>query len=559
MSNVLKVSLQETIRSLHEKGWSQRRIARELGIHRQTVGAYVASPAKCTTISTAGSEVDDGGKCTGNSTTGSDAPPDPKCTTISTTGPAGSEDDLAGGSAAGKPGRKSRCRALEGAIAAKVEMGLNAQRIYQDLVLEHGFADSYESVKRFVRGLKTSHPGRVWRIECLPGEEAQVDFGLGAPMVDAQGKRRRTWVLRVVLSYSRKAYSEAVLRQDTETFLRVLENAIRSFGGVPLTLNVDNLKAAVLKADWFDPEINPKLAEFCRHYGTHVLPCRPYTPQHKGKVERGVGYVKANALKGRTFESLAQQNRHLAHWESTVADKRIHGTTRRQVEACFAEERPHLLALPNSLFPSFQEARRSVHRDGYVEVAKAYYEAPPELIGRQVWARWDGRCVRLFNERMEQVRIHARLQPGRFSSSLGTGGLSTPVRHACNHWVAQASVLGEHCGHWAQAAADARGPEAIRAIMGLCGLIKTHSASSMDAACAKALKQGARRLKDLRRLLGESAEQSCFGFAESHPLIRDLGTYSDFINQTTHTQSNHDTPDQHPQTTRHEAAPVRAA
>jgi hypothetical protein len=222
-------------------------------------------------------------------------------------------------------------------------------------------------------------------------------------------------VLRVVLSHSRKGYSEAVLRQDTETFLRVLENAIRSFGGVPLTLNVDNLKAAVTKADWYDPEINPKLAEFCRHYGMSVLPCRPYTPQHKGKVERGVGYVKANALKGRVFGSLRELNEHLSHWAATVTDKRIHGTTRQQVAACFEKERTHLLPLAESLFPCFAEAQRSVGRDSFVEVAKAYYAAPPEFIGRKVWVRRDARCVRIFNERMEQVTLHTRLEPGRFS------------------------------------------------------------------------------------------------------------------------------------------------
>jgi hypothetical protein len=95
-----------------------------------------------------------------------------------------------------------------------------------------------------LRKLKVKESTRVWRIECHAGEEAQVDFGLGAPIVDEQRKRTRTWVLHVVLSHSRKGNSEAVLRQETETFLRVLENAIGSFGGAPLTLNVDNLKAA---------------------------------------------------------------------------------------------------------------------------------------------------------------------------------------------------------------------------------------------------------------------------------------------------------------------------
>ena len=131
-----------------------------------------------------------------------------------------------------------------------MEAGLSAQRIYQDLVEEKGFAGSYQSICRFVRQLKARQPQRVWRMECPPGEEMQVDFGLEAPIGQDDGKTRRSWVFRVVLSYSRKAYSEAVMRQDTESFLRCLENALRHFGGAPLLLNIDNSKAAVLKADW---------------------------------------------------------------------------------------------------------------------------------------------------------------------------------------------------------------------------------------------------------------------------------------------------------------------
>jgi transposase len=187
VSNVLKVSLQTTIYSLADRGWSQRRIAKELGINRETVGRYLrlAKPA--------------------NSTAGSD----------------GDQEAKPANSTAGKNGgRKSQCEPLIATIAAKVEVGLSAQRIYQDLVEENGFSDSYESVKRFVRKLKVRQPERVWRLECRPGEEVQVDFGLGAPIEDGKGKVRRSWVFRMVLSYSRKAYSEAVSRQDTETFLR---------------------------------------------------------------------------------------------------------------------------------------------------------------------------------------------------------------------------------------------------------------------------------------------------------------------------------------------------
>ena len=211
---------------------------------------------------------------------------------------------------------------------------------------------------------------------------------------------------------------------------------------MPLLLSVDNLKAAVLKADWFDPQINPKLAAFCRHYSIHLMPCRPRMPQHKGKIEQEVSYVRGNALKGRRFKSLAEENLFLRQWEENVADKRIHGTTCKQVAARFAEERPYLQPLPTSLFPCYQEARRNVGRDSFVEVKRAFYEAPPEYIGRQVWVRWDSRCVRIFNERLEQVQIHARLEAGKFSRILGAAGLSAPVLSSCRWWIERAALLG---------------------------------------------------------------------------------------------------------------------
>src|SRR5262249_42020878 len=160
-------------------------------------------------------------------------------------------------------------------------------------------------------------------------------------------KRRRTHVFRIVLSHSRKAYSEAVYRQTTEEFVRCLENAFWHFGGVPRVLVPDNLKAAVEQPDWYDPELNPKLRAFAEHYGLAILPTRPRMPRHKGKTEKGVGYVKDNALKGRVFASLEEQNRHLLDWEASVADLRVHGTTRRQVGKVFREvERPALQRLP---------------------------------------------------------------------------------------------------------------------------------------------------------------------------------------------------------------------
>jgi transposase len=205
--NVLKVSLQQSIQVLHGRGWSRRRIARELGIHRKTVASYVGGPK----------------------------PP------ISTAGSAGAEAAKAAISTAGSPaGRVSLCREFLPTITVAVTAGLSATRIHQDLVADHGFTGSYESVKRCVRGLVQRLALPYRRLECAPGEEMQVDFGQGA-WIEADGKRRRPHLFRAVLSHSRKGYSEVVWRQDTETFIRCCENAFRHFGGVTRTTVVDNL------------------------------------------------------------------------------------------------------------------------------------------------------------------------------------------------------------------------------------------------------------------------------------------------------------------------------
>jgi transposase len=434
-----------------------------------------------------------------------------------------------------KAGRPSLCESHRQRIDTKLESGLSAQRIYQDLVAEVAFSGSYQAVKRFVRQLQQRQPERVWRIEVAPAEEVQIDFGTGAWVVDGEGRRRRPWVLRVVLSCSRKAYSEAVFHQTTENLIRCLENAFRSFGGVPKVVNLDNLRAAVHKADWCDPELNPKLQAFCRHYGTALLPCRPRTPQHKGKCERGIAYLKGNALRGHTFASLAGHNEHLRTWERTVADLRIHGTVRQQVATLFGEEQKALLPLPPDLFPCFQEGRRTVHRDSYVEVGKAYYTVAPEYIGNWVWARWDSREVRLFNQRWEQLVLHVRLAPGQFDKTLGLGGGQGPLERQVDYWLGRAQELGTPCGRWAQGVMEQKGPLGLRSIMGLLGLADAHSFKAINDACASALSRGAWRLRDVRALLDQHQRefQTHLDFSRTHPLIRDLAEYGLFIQTKT--------------------------
>lgn len=531
MANLLNVALIESIQTLFAQGWTRRRIARELGIDRATVRKYV----QCGSY----------GPKPANAPTGSEGPK--PATLVGPPGPESKPANAPIGASALSPcpkpanlptgsvapsGPPSRCEPHRELILAKVAAGLTAQRIHQDLVAE-GIVVGYDSVRRFIRRLGRQLALPFRRLECGAGEEAQVDFGSGAPIVDRSGKRRRTHVFRIVLSHSRKAYSEATFTQTTDDFLRALENAFRHFGGVPKTLVIDNLKAAVAHPDWFDPELVPKVQAFCRHYGTVILPTKPYTPRHKGKVEAGVKYVKNNALKGRTFTSLDDEQRHLDHWEATVADTRIHGTTKRQVGKLFQDaERAALLPLPSEPFSNFHEAQRKVNRDGHVEVAKAYYSAPPEYLGRTVWVRWDARLVRIFNQRWEQIALHVRGEPGRFRTlgeHIAPEKISGVERGAA-YLLSKVVAIGPQAHDWAQAMLTARGIAGTRVLQGFLSLSGKHSSEALEKACETALSHGVYQLRTLRQLLKRQAPlQTSLPFLDEHPIIRPLDDYAQVV------------------------------
>ena len=524
MTNFVEMAIVQSILVLHAQGLSDREIARTLRIGRKTVARYLGRQQQ-TASKGAIAPIDPAR--VGDTSNGAIAPTGlcPSATSAQSS-PAAAERAGAG--------PQSKAARWKDFILQKHAEGLTAKRIHQDLRDEPGTDEvSYDSVRRLLKRLGTSRPAAFRRMECEPGQEAQVDFGTGARILLPDGKRRKTHVLRVVLSHSRKAYSEACFRQTAEDFLRVLENAFWHFGGVPRTVVVDNLKAAVLRADWFDPELNPKLQSFAQYYGTVVLPTKPRTPRHKGKVERGVGYVQDNGLKGRNFASLEAQNQHLARWEATVADTRIHGTTKRHVGKVFREvEQSALLPLPAQRFPFFHEAQRKVSRDGHIEVAKAYYSVPPEYLGRSVWARWDGRIVRIFNHRLEQISLHVQGQPGKFST-LGEHIVPEKIsglERGATWLMNKVQLIGPQAHAWAEAMLVARGIEGTRVLLGLLALEKRYSLETLEKACEIALSYGAYRLRTLRKLLARDALlQQPLPFLDEHPIIRPLDDYGSIV------------------------------
>ena len=202
-------------------------------------------------------------------------------------------------------------------------------------------------------------------IEPRPGEEAQVDYGTGPMVRDPEsGKYRRTRLFVMTLGCSRKCVRLLAFRSSARVWAELHEKAFRRLGGSPRVVVLDNLREGVLSPDFYDPGVNPLYRDVLAHYGVTALPCKVRDPDRKGKVESGVNHAQMTPLKGKKFKSLEEAQAYLDHWEERWADKRIHGRTKRQVAAMFAEEKPHLQPLPLEPFRYYQYGERTVHLDG---------------------------------------------------------------------------------------------------------------------------------------------------------------------------------------------------
>ena len=434
---------------------------------------------------------------------------------------------------AGRSPSASACEPFREVIEAELAKGRNGKAIWQDLVDASGFSAGYQSVRRFISKLRPGQPPEARAvIETAPGEESQVDYGSG-PMVrdEHSGKYRRTRLFVLTLGYSRKSVRLIVFHSSSQTWAELHEKAFRRLGGVTRTIVLDNLREGVLSPDIYDPAINPLYRDVLKHYGTIALPCRTGDPDRKGKVERGVGHAKNTPLKGLRFESLVQAQTYLDHWEERWADTRIHGTTKRQVAAMFAEEKPLLLPLPLEPFRYYQYGKRTVNLDGCVEVEAAYYSAPPGWIGRLVHVQWDVRQVRLLHPQTgELLREHARQERGRHRIKDEDRPKKTPLGTV--QLLARADRAGARIGALCRTMYQNDGQIAVRRIQGVLALAKKHGPARVDEACAAALEVGAPNYRFVRRWL-ERQPQLPLSLRQVDPLIRQLTLYRDFIESQT--------------------------
>jgi transposase len=542
MGNVLSKEKREQVIALGRLGWPLRRIEQATGVRRETAGDYLRragvtirlpgswgekSLAKAATLVTTGSS---GAKTAIEVTTGPSTiqeGPNSKPATSVTTG-------FSPVMAVAEPTRKSAtgaCTPYREMIELELSLGRNAMGIWQDLVDRHGFAGGYQSVKRFVRTLHgVSSPEARVIIETRLGEECQVDYGTGPMVRDPDsGKYRRTRLFVMTLGCSRKCVRLLTFKSSTRIWAELHEKAFRRLGGSTRVVVLDNLREGVLSPDIYDPRLNPLYRDVLAHYGVTALPCKVRDPDRKGKVESGVNHAQMTPLKGKKFESLEEAQAYLDHWEERWADKRIHGRTKRQVAAMFAEEKPFLQTLPLEPFRYYQYGVRTVHLDGCVEVDAAYYGAPPGWVGRQVNVQWDAMFVRLLDPRSgELLREHLSGKRGGHRIRDEDRPRRTPPQLL--QLLARAHKAGVNIGAVCDAIHARQGELGTRRIQGVLQLVKQYGSAACDGACAAALELRVPEYRFVSRYL-ERSPQAPLSLRQIDPLIRNLTEYRDVIQQ----------------------------
>jgi len=280
------------------------------------------------------------------------------------------------------------------------------------------------------------------------------------------------------------------------------------FGGVPNRIVIDNLKAGITRAVWDDPQLQMAYRECAEHYGFLVRPCRPRTPQHKGKVERGVDYVQGNFLGGRGEMSLSQANREVRTWCLGAAGNRIHGTTKeRPLERFTQIEQERLKLLPTTAYDQAIWKKNKLHRDCHLVFEGAYYSAPHGLIGQTLWVRGTAKSVEI-QANFERVALHSRVPAGQRQTVLAhlpphkVAGLTlTPI--AC---VERAAQIGPHTYDAVQRLLAERPIDRLRAVHRLLLLAEGDQAERLERACARAIAFDDVSLRTIRTLFTSGLE-----------------------------------------------------
>lgn len=372
-------------------------------------------------------------------------------------------------------------------------------------ITEQGINISYGAVRNYVS--KLTKKGDVCiRFHTKPGEEAQVDFGYVGLIRNELGKKKKAWIFNMRLSYSRLDYYEIVYDQTVETFIQCHINAFQYFKGVPEYIKLDNLKAAILEANFYQPVYQELYKTFSNNYGFKPIPCRVRHPEEKGKVESGIKYVKNNFFLGRTFEDISEARKRLAYWLDNTCNVRIHGTTKKKPRELFeAEEASKLKSLPEAPFVIPQTGTRLVYRDCHVYVKYNYYSVPYEYVGKEVDVQISNGLLKIYYN-YKEIAVHPILK--------GKGLFSTNESHYPKYKVYLSTQyqegyqvkmlsIGNYANDFFYAVVNEYPHSWNRTISGIIDLTKTYTAEIINLSCRRALFYGALQYSTVKNICKE--------------------------------------------------------
>jgi transposase len=386
-----------------------------------------------------------------------------------------------------------------------------------EVLQKKGFSGSYSSLLRYLSKNFSNSDKPIIRIETKAGEAAQVDFGYAGKIYDEEDKcLKKAYVFVMVLCYSRDAYYEIVKNQDVQTWCNCHIHAFEYFAGIPKIIIPDNLKSAIIKASFCDPVVNRSYSDLAKHYGFQIDPCIPATPQHKGKVESSVKYVKNNFMKLRSFTSFTDANLRLESWNKNKARERIHGTTRRKPKDLFElYEKKELIELPISRFeiPVYKELK--VSRDFHIQLNKAYYSVPYELCARYVLARKTDSQVTIFKEN-KIIAVHSPQNQGKRSTSehhMPPNKLKY-MKHDTDYCLKKAGFIGDNTLTVVKNMLTEEVVRNLRGVQNIIRLEKKYGKTRLEKACSRAVFFNNYSYYGIKRILEQELDKQDYLFYE---------------------------------------------
>ncbi|WP_210414811.1 IS21 family transposase [Microlunatus elymi] len=401
-------------------------------------------------------------------------------------------------------------------LKAWLDQGLTLTKI-NILLGRRGVVVSYRTLNRYATSeLDFGRRRATVRVaDCEPGAELQVDFGrLGMIEVDhgsGQVRRRVTKGLIFTAVYSRHMFVYPTFGETLQEVIAGFEAAWEFFDGVFAVVIPDNMKAIVDRADATDPRLNESFREYAESRGFVIDPARVRSPQDKPRVERCVQYARSNFFAGESFNGLDDCRARAERWCAETAGMRVHGTTRlRPAEVFTADEQPKLLARPVTPFDVPSRTRPKVAPDRHVQVAKALYSVPGDLIGQRITARADAATVKLY-WRAELIKVHPRVGPGRRQTDPADlpAHQSVYAMRDIDALQRKAAIHGDHIGVYAAQVLEHPLPwTKMRQVYRLLGLVKRHGPEAVDDACRRALEAEVIDIGLIDRMLTRATTQA---------------------------------------------------